>query len=334
MKATRIGILVTVLLFVAFSATAGSGVRTLINGERAPFLFAVIPPDRLVVPQSESSVARALQHARNDLRLVAPEGMVPIGIDEGILVGYFDGPASGLSLRAVVIPLGADESPVTVDRSRIIRVGGTAMQLPPWEIPSWSEPVMVDGLASDWEEERPVAAYGATDLPVRLEQASQGERLDPEESFFWRMGGTAVRRVYLLDGRDRWFVALRTDGPILNNTGYHLRVVTEEEPRKTILEFSLLVDGRSGPVVYRVIRGTEVPGLEPAPMRWAGQYALHDNFLEMEIDRALLRRYLRDADALGENTVTLDFAGSHRTTSRAEHFVLGSFPLPESLIAP
>lgn len=328
MKAIRIGIVPVLFLFILPSAVAGDGARTLLNEERAPFVFALIPADRLLVPQSESSVARALRSAQSDLRVVAPEGMVPLGTSEGILVGYFDGPASGLSRRAVVIPLARGDAPVRVDRSSIVRVGETAMQLPPWELPSWPEPVMIDGLAADWEAEEPVATYATGDIPLRVELASRGERLEPEDSIFWRMGGTAVRHVYVLDGRDRWFVALRAEGPILNNTGYHVRVVLENDTRETLLEFSLLVDGRSGPVVYRPREG------DLEPLRWAGQYALHDSFLEMEIDRALLRTYLREAGALDGRAVSVDFAGSHRTSSRAERFTLGSFLLPESLFAP
>ena len=320
-----------IILLFSHTLVAEQATRTLLNNERAPFVYVVLSPDRAVVPQSEGSVTRALQHGQNNLRVVAPEGMVPIGVEEGILVGYFAGPASGLSYRAVVVPLAAGEAPVTIDRSRIVRVGSTALQLSPWELPAWPEPVIVDGIAADWENERPAASFGGTDIPVRLELASLGQPLSMDESVFWRMGGTAVRRVYTIDGTDRWFVAIRTEGPILNNTGYHLRLVKESTPPQTVVEFSLLVDGRSGPVVFR-------PGVDSIgsvePIRWVGQYALHDNFLELEIDRTVVRSLLRETGLPGNGAVTVDFSGSHRTPSRSERFILGSFPLPESLIAP
>ncbi len=326
MKATRFGVfLACAFLAVTLPGTLRGETRTIVNTERAPLVFAVVSPDRTVVPQSESSITRALNASAEDLRVVAPQGMVPVDSGKGTLVGYYAGLVSGLSYRAVVVSLPDGSTPVTIDRSRIVRVGDSTLQLAPWDLPAYPEPVMIDGIAIDWEEERPLLSFTTTDVPVRVEAASLGETISLEESRFWRIGGTAVRHVYSQDGANRWFTAILADGPILNDTGYHLRLVTAETPQRAIGEVSILVDGRSGPVVYHSADGS---------LHWVGQYGKHENFIEFEVDRPSIRDHLRSLELLGAGPLYVEVAASHRAGNRAERFSLGTFAFPQSITAP
>lgn len=327
MNAKRIGFLLTVLLAILLPAGADPHARTLVNGEQAPFLYTVVPPDHPVVPQSAQSIADAFRlDDGGHLALAASGGMVPFPYRTGTLVGYFGGPPSALQHRVVVLPLTESDAPVRIDRSVTVRIGGDPLRLSPGDLPSWQEPVMIDGVASDWDDADPVFEFGADDQPRRVESASIGAEISADEARFWRMGGTAVRELYTIDGTRRSFLALRAHGPILNNTGYHVRFVKEGSTRETIQEFSVLVDGNSGPVVYRHDNDGTV--------RWVGQYALRGNFLELEVDRPLVQEIIGDALGTGNHRVTFDFATSHRSSARSERFTLGIVALRESFFAP
>lgn len=326
MNCKKYAIPLIVLLVTVFPLSADRGDRTLVNEERSPFVFVVLPANYSVVPQSVSSITGALTRARDNLRIVAPEGMLPVSPEQGTLVGYYAGSASALSFRAVVIPLPTGRNPVKVNRSQIVRIGGTAVQLSQWDLPAYPEPVVPDGLDDEWSEESPILTFPAHSIPERVEDLSHGVAIEPEESVFWRMGGTMARRVYSIDGTGYWFVAVRSRGPILNNTGYHFRVVTDETPRQIIGEFSVLVDGRSGPVVYR----------EPTrPIQWVGQYAFYDDFVEIQISKKSVRESLLGKGGRAESEVAhIEFSASHRSLNRAERFSLGSFTVTPTVLLP
>lgn len=315
---TRVRIpLLLLLIFIAgisvhAEARTGTQSRTIINAERAPFFFTVLAPDHTIVPQSEGSIAATLRRNQWELRSIAPEGMVPITHEAGILVGYFGGSASGLMHRPVVHFLSAGATPVTIDRDSIERVGGIALRLAPWELPALPDPIVLDGRDGDWQEISPMHSFSTMNTPPRLEETLQGREITLDETRFWRAGGTLIRELYLTEGRNNWYLAIRTDGPILNNTGFHLRPHPE-------LEIAILVDGRTGPAVYRWSDGT---------VDWAGQYVLNSAFLEMAIDKHAVPTVVTDyLTRIAPESSQIDIATSHRTPSRAERFTLGSFSI-------
>lgn len=333
------------------SGAPGSG-RTLINGERLLFGFIFLPHQAVEGKDLslEEDILILLRDHRDSLRMVAPEGMVPVSGQPGVLLGYFAGDSSAVSFRVARIDLEAGSLPVRVDRSQLVQTtGGRRLHLSPWDIPAWPEAIFPDGLDDDWEDISPIRSFSSIFLPPQVELRSgralsfqegadredAGQERDDQEGIdqarilagsddiasarFWRLGGTMVRHVYSHVGRDSWFLALRTEEQILDNTGYHFRLSPEAE-------LVVLVDGRSGPVVYR--RRGESP-------RWAGQYALNNRFLEIQLDRDLLGQALEQATR-GETEPLREISliTSHRTPSRVERFYLAELPLPRGLRQP
>ncbi|SIQ01717.1 hypothetical protein SAMN05920897_102225 [Alkalispirochaeta americana] len=324
----------------AFSSGAAeiSGGRTLVNGERLLFGFILLPHQAVEGRDLslEEDILILLRDHRNSLRMVAPEGMVPIPDQKGVLLGYFAGDSSAVSFRVARIDLEEGTLPVRVDRSQLVETeGGRRLHLSPWDIPAWPEAIFPDGLDDDWEEIAPIRSFSAIALPEHLEIRSDLVGLDPgsfsappegkllgvagddiASARFWRLGGTMIRHLYSYEGRDSWFLALRTEERVLDNTGYHFQISPNAE-------LVVLVDGRSGPVVYR--RQGEHP-------QWAGQYTLNNRFVEIQLDRRLFSQALAQAGAeAGEPLRELSLVTSHRTPSRVERFYLSRFPIPPGL---
>lgn len=319
--------LVVIFVLAAPLVSAEEATRTIRNGEMVPFFFAVAPADHGMVPQSEAGVTRTLHAMKDHIRVIAPGGMIPMPTSAGFLVGYYADGTSALAYRAVAIPLSESTRPIDIDRSRIVRVGGSTLQLSPWRLPAYAEPIVVDGHDTDWNGEDPLFRFDARSAPVRMYDAVAGRPLAPEEARFRRTGGTAVSELYAVPGTGHFYLALRTRTTILDNTGFHFHLLTDDSDVEEYAQFVVLVDGSSGPVVFRS------PG---RPFRWAGQYVIRDDFIEIEVSYAPLRdevqRLRREA---GENaTVYASLTTSHRVPGRAERFLLGTTPLPESLLRP
>jgi hypothetical protein len=317
--------LVVIIVLVTPSVMGNEATRTVRNGEMVPFFFAITPAGHGVVPQSENSVTETLHAMRNQIRVVAPGGMVPVSTTAGVLVGYYADGASALAYRAVALPLPEGTRPVDIDRTRVVRVGGSTLRLSPWRLPAYPEPIVTDGRDNDWSDEEPQVLFDPHSVPIRIEDATAGRLLVPEDARFWRTGGTAVNRLYGVPGTRSFHLALDTSGVILDNTGFHFHLMTDDSEVEEYAEFAVLVDGPSGPVVYRS---------GDRSYRWAGQYAVRSDFIEIDISYSPLQEEVRRLRLRSDDGATIfaSLTTSHRVPGRAERFLLGMTPVPESLL--
>ena len=283
---------------------------TVVNGEMAPFFYITVDSD-VVRPDSDTEVLqqRLREHPRQ-IRVIAPGNMVRLDQRNEILLGYYGGDASSLAMRAVILPIPPEAPVLTVDRTSLLRRNGQPVVFSSWDIPAQPYPIVLGAGQQQWLGADEVFSFSPVAVPRRLEDTLRGSEISLSEAVFWRVGGTAVRRVLSVGAAGAWFLRLQVEGPILDNTGYHLTLFLQEQQWRYHGELVVLVDGRSGPVAFHTADGE---------MLWAGQYLEREGAVELQIEGSFL------ADMPPGEQIRVDLATSHRGRTRSERFVLGSF---------
>ncbi|MCG8477767.1 MAG: hypothetical protein MI724_01640, partial [Spirochaetales bacterium] len=178
--------------------------------------------------------------------------------------------------------------------------------------------VALDGMDSDWEPIAPVVRYAAFFVPPRIENAIDGSAIEVGDTVFWQRGGTAVRTVRSTVGAQWWYTAIEAGGSIEDGTAYHLRAFPDRNEGVPSGEFSVVIAGESGPVVYR---------REGGAVELAGQYVRRNRFVEFSIARDYLDRL-----STGDAELSFDIASSRRAPGGTERFTFGSMDAREVLI--
>ncbi len=290
------------------------GQRTIVNEEQSPIVYIQLAGARAAEIGTRTAAIQLLGSGRHRLETVAPNGMWRVGTDPTTLVGYFVGGQAAVGYRLFVVELGRGDRPITISRRNLLATTtGETVGLAPWELPERAEPVLVDGNAIEWQDVDPLLrlAYFAT--PKRIEDGTNGSELRASQAQLWNRGGTAVITMSSAAGAQAWYVAIRTRNDISDGTAYHLRVYERRsESSVPIAEFSALVDAESGPVVLSRADGS---------VSLAGEYALSQDFIEIEIDRRVLEGLV---DNVFRSNASFDIASSRRMESRSERFSHGT----------
>ncbi len=318
MKVQYIPAILVALLAVDVTAQTNEG-RTLVNGEGSPFVYLFLSRSEVQgeTTADSQSLVELLRRRSRHLNELAPHGMWRIPQSSGLVVGYFAGGPSAVSFHLVRMSVGPGRNPILVHRDAVITEGGSPVAIAPWDLPATLEPVALDGMDSDWETIAPAVRYAAFFVPPRIENAIDGSTIEVGDTVFWQRGGTAVRTVRSTVGNEWWFTAIEAGGSIADGTAYHLRAFPDRDDGASRGEFSVVIAGESGPVVYRSEGGT---------VELAGQYVRRNRFVEFSIARDFLDRLAaEDAD------LSFDIASSRRGPRGTERFTFGTVDAPEVL---
>lgn len=312
MKRMLIGLII-LLITSALASTQDQEHRTLVNGESAPFVYAVLPGAQAATIETRETAIQLLSSNRRRLETVAPEGMWRL--DEGVqtLVGYYAGGETVLGYRLIIKETQPGVAPVIVSRADLIRgTGGESVGIAPWELPVRAEPVLLDGDSIEWQEVDPLLQFSRYFVPSRIEDTATGAILSQESATMWRRGGTGVRTLKSVVGARYWYLSIETSEEIADGTGYVFRLFeTRDEPTPRA-DVVVLVDGRSGPVALRGADGQVV---------LAGEYVRNARDLEIEISRVGLESEIANPF---DSNASFDLATTRRVDAGTERFSLGT----------
>ena len=311
---------ILVALLAAEVAAQTNGGRTLVNGEGSPFVYLFLPESEAHMEMTADSEAlvELLRRRSRHLSELAPRGMWRIPQSSGVVIGYFAGGPSAVSFHLVRMAVGPGRNPILIHRDAVFTEGGSPAAIAPWDLPATLEPVALDGMDSDWEPVAPAVRYPAFFIPPRIENAADGSVMEVGDTVFWQRGGTSIRTMRSTVGAQWWFTAIEAGGSIEDGTAYHLRAHPDRGGEVPHGEFSVVIAGESGPVVYRAEGGT---------VELAGQYVRRNRFVEFSIARDYLERLNAASPEL-----SFDIASSRRAPGGTERFTFGSFDAREVLI--
>lgn len=312
MKRILIG-LIAIPILVGAAWTQDLGPRTLINGENAPLVYLALDGSQSDRISSREAAIELLRTNRRRLETVAPGGMWRIEDGPRTLVGYYSGGSSVVGYRLLIKETGTGSNPITVNREDIIRsTTGESVGLAPWELPERPEPVLVDGDPIEWQGIDPILQFSRYFTPSRIEDAATGDLLEEENAVLWRRAGTGIRTVKSVAGARYWYVAIETANAIGDGTGYVLRVFGDRENAAPLGELVILVDGASGPVVFRAGDGT---------VDLIGEYVRNDRIIEAGVRRIELESLVEN---LFDSPASFDVATTRRVDTRMERFSIGT----------
>ncbi len=309
-------IVLPVLMVVVFAAWLGAlpADRTIVNPEGVPLFYAFVPQrEESVIGGPEAlyddpeQLIAGIQEYTGEVRTLAPGGMWRIPSDSGVIVGYFGDGNAPVALQLVAMPVPEGTGPV-----EIIPFGDGAYRLERWEVPEFSEPIVLDGMDGEWESRDPIVRFGAMESAARIEDSVRGRLLSQDDALFWRDYGTGIRSVKSVLGAGWWYVAIDATEPIEAGTFYHFRLFPDRDTASSAGQLVVPVDDHSGPVVFRAPAGT---------ITLVGQYVRRGTFLELSIARDTVESMMPLAF---ENDWSVDIASSHGDEMTREHFTWGT----------
>lgn len=261
-----------IILSPALAAQTGP---TLVNTSGTPFSYLVVEAD---FPADAELIADQLRNQAPNLRQLGAHGLWRLQRSSGTLIGFFHEQASAVAGGVVHVPLSGGGRTIELGPARLLRDQDGRIQMSRWDMPELSTPVVLDGQDGEWGAVVPLLRRGSLRQPSRVEELASGERLEQPPTD-WNEGGAGLRTLRSTLGAHEWFIALEADTAIADGTGYHLRYFGDAERARALGEFSAVMDGPGGPVVFRTSGGG---------LRLAGQYVRSGRFLELAIDLDVL----------------------------------------------
>lgn len=282
--------------------------RTMINGESAPLIYTFVATNEQTLDR-ERSIALLQEHS-DALQVLAPGGMWRIPRTPGVVVGYFSGGPSAVSERIVALSIGEGIEPLVVSVDDAI--SGEDGRGEAWELPTYPEPVVLDGMDDDWSSSETLIRTGAMETPPRVEESRSGTEIAIDDAAMWRVGGTGLQTVQSVLGENGWYLAFRTSETIEDGTFYHLRIFPNRDTASPAGQVVIPIAEKSGPVVFRDPGGT---------VSLVGQYVRRESFVECVVARDTVDSLVPDAF---ERRWSIDVASSRGGGPRREHFTFGT----------
>ena len=300
----RLLALVALVSLGCTTVAAQTGERTIVNSEGVPLVFVFLPDQ--TEETLDRGVSETLRAHTAELFELAPRSMWRISERAGLIFGYFAGDGNALSSTVVRRRVSAGNTTVRISAA------DAGARMARWELPGALEPVSLDGREEDWQDLEPVLRRAALDEPVRVERATSGDQIEPDEADLWGRSGSAVRTVKTAAGRQWWFAAVESSTAFAPGTAIHLRVFPQRSRASSAGEIVVAVGEDSGPVVFRGPAGR---------VELVGQYVLRGSFLEFSVDQDFLFRVIPDPF---DQRLTADLATSRSEGAAVEHFTLAT----------
>ena len=267
-RAYRTILLLTACLVLGVSHGQAQETTTLVNTTGTPFSYLLVESG---FPADPGLIVEQLRNQAPNLRELAAHALWRIPRRPATLIGYFHEQASAVSGGVVHVALDGSAGVQDIGQELLVRDDAGRIQVSRWDTPARPAPISLDGRAEDWSPRVPLLRRRSLREPTRVEGAALAED--------WNRGGAGLRTLRSVLGPRSWFIGIETDTPIEAGTAYHLRYFPDAGRRRAIGEFSVLIDGPGGPVVFRSSSGN---------IQLIGQYVRSGRFLEFSIDLEML----------------------------------------------
>ena len=315
---------VPVVLVVVFAGVLGAlpAGRTIVNPEGAPLFYAFVRQQEASVMGGESeafldrdAIVAGIQDIAEELHVLPPGGMWRVPSNSGVILGYFgDGNApEALQLVALEVPIGTKPVEIVPFRRTSAAASDATYRIERWEVPEFSEPIILDGMNGEWESRQPIIRFGAMEAAVRIEDGVHGRALTQDDALYWRNNGTGIRSVKSVLTDRMLYVAIESTEAIESATFYHFRLFPDRDTASSAGQLVVPVDKRSGPVVFHAPAGN---------VTLVGQYVRRGAFVELSVARDAIESTMPLVFAHDDWSV--DIASSHGDETTREHFTWGT----------